>query len=138
MIIYMKLWKDIIRFKEILYDYIKMSETPKMSGCVKWFNKKTGYGFINEKDTSKDYFVHFSGLNVSSNDVFRFLVEGEYVEFSTSTNNNQVIASNVSGVGGGKLMCEHRTEHHFRPRQQRRPTDSDKPPKKRIRMDDTD
>lgn len=116
-----------------------MSETPKMSGCVKWFNKKTGYGFINEPSSGKDFFVHFSGLSVSSDDVFRFLVQGEYVEFSTSTNNNQVIASDVSGVAGGKLMCENRVEHHMRNRPNGRGrSDTDKPPKKRIRMEDTD
>jgi CspA family cold shock protein len=117
-----------------------MSETPRLSGCVKWFNKKTGYGFINVSgEDSVDYFVHFSGLSVSTDDVFRFLVEGEYVEFSTSTNNEKVIAVDVTGPQRGKLMCEHRVQHHRRPpRSESNATQGDKPPKKRIRMEETD
>lgn len=48
-----------------------------MTGKVKWFSNTKGYGFItNEK--GDDIFVHYSGIN---SDGFKFLVEGDVVEF---------------------------------------------------------
>ncbi|MCF8368935.1 MAG: cold shock domain-containing protein [Bacteroidales bacterium] len=34
-------------------------------GTVKFFNDSKGFGFITEKDSSKEYFVHSSGLKES-------------------------------------------------------------------------
>ncbi|MCG8311087.1 MAG: cold shock domain-containing protein [Cytophagales bacterium] len=31
-------------------------------GKVKFFNESKGYGFIKDKETEKEYFVHVSGL----------------------------------------------------------------------------
>lgn len=31
-------------------------------GIVKFFNESKGYGFIKDKDSEKEYFVHVSGL----------------------------------------------------------------------------
>ncbi|CAI2718667.1 cold-shock protein [Nitrospina watsonii] len=49
-------------------------------GRVKWFNQSKGYGFI-EADDGKDYFVHFSEIQV---DGFKTLQEGQLVEFEGS------------------------------------------------------
>lgn len=46
-------------------------------GIVKWFNKKKGYGFINE-DGGRDIFVHFSSIEM---DGYKSLAEGEQVRF---------------------------------------------------------
>lgn len=89
----------------------------RLTGRVKWFNNKTGYGFITVTDGSSagtDVFVHHSGIGVSS-EQYKYLVEGEYVEFSMvsvpdSTHTHQ--ASSVTGIKGGKLMCE--TRHDSR------------------------
>ena len=71
-----------------------------------------------------EVFVHHSGLKVGS-EQFRYLVEGEYVELEvreTEGNGDNVVPRRglgavpryqgveVRGIGGGKLMCETRSE----------------------------
>ena len=83
----------------------------RITGCVKWFNNKTGFGFITGSD-GKDIFVHHNAINVATKQ-YRYLVQGEYVEFELvdSTNaNHQVQANNVTGINKQKLMCETRNE----------------------------
>ena len=49
-------------------------------GTVKFFNELKGFGFIKDADSSKEYFVHSSGLteNVRENDEVTFdLQEGK-------------------------------------------------------------
>jgi len=87
----------------------------RLIGRVKWFNNKAGYGFITVTDgvrSGSDVFVHHSSVNVE-NQQYKYLVQGEYVEFSlikTASGNHEWQASNVSGINGGKLMCETRRE----------------------------
>lgn len=84
-------------------------------GRVKWFNNKAGYGFITVTDGSRagtDVFVHHSAINVDS-EQYKYLVQGEYVEFdlsNTPTGNHEFQAAGVCGIKGGKLMCETRRE----------------------------
>jgi len=92
------------------------SSTPEsLTGRVKWFNNKTGYGFITIADGAKagdDIFVHHSAVNVSDQQ-YKFLVQGEYVEFvltAVEGGKHPFQAANVSGIKGGKLMCETRNE----------------------------
>ena len=90
----------------------------RLTGRVKWFNNKTGFGFISVvggndqyKDAS-EIFVHHSAVAVSQ-EQYRYLVEGEYVEFSVVTSDGGVHkfqAGDVRGVKGGKLFCETRRE----------------------------
>ena len=87
----------------------------KTQGRVKWFNNRAGYGFITvsageNKDT--DVFVHHSSIQVSK-EQYRYLMQGEYVEFKMcelEDANHKWQAGEVSGVGGGQLMCETRLE----------------------------
>jgi CspA family cold shock protein len=46
-------------------------------GTVKFYNEFKGFGFIKEEDTSKEYFVHSSGLKdrIKENDVVTFDLE---------------------------------------------------------------
>lgn len=86
------------------------TSTERYSGRVKWFNNKNGYGFISSKidDEDLDIFVHHSELSTDV-DQFRYLLEGEYVEFSlnkTSDDDEKISAQKVKGLDGGKLMCE--------------------------------
>ena len=83
----------------------------KVTGQVKWFNKKAGYGFItvcDTENTGKDIFVHYSSLKVN-NTQYRYLVQGEYVEFNLVKLDGEKYefhAVDVSGIKGGPIMCE--------------------------------
>jgi CspA family cold shock protein len=85
----------------------------KLVGKVKWFNNKAGYGFITASEgehSGKDIFVHYSTINVS-NLQYKYLVQGEYVEFELVKSQNdkhEYQATNVVGIKGGQLMCETR------------------------------
>ena len=91
--------------------------TDRFTGRVKWFNNKAGYGFITVTDGPKsgsDIFVHHSSINVISQQ-YKYLVQGEYIEFTlsnVSSGNHEFQAVDVSGIKGGKLMCE--TRHELR------------------------
>lgn len=90
------------------------SKNVRTTGVVKWFNNKTGYGFItinSGQDNGKDIFVHHSSINVEKKQ-YKYLVQGEYVEFEIIPVNNkhQHQSHNISGINGGKLMCESREE----------------------------
>jgi CspA family cold shock protein len=92
-----------------------VSSSEKFTGRVKWFNNKSGYGFITVTDGSKsgiDVFVHHTSIKVDS-EQYKYLVQGEYVEFflsDTKTDNHEYQAGDVCGIKGGKLMCETRSD----------------------------
>ena len=84
-------------------------------GRCKWFNGRKGFGFITTVGTDEptDVFVHHSNVNVAS-EQYKYLVEGEYVSFNvteTSEGEHKHQAADVTGVMGGKLMCETRTDN---------------------------
>jgi cold shock CspA family protein len=88
-------------------------ETARLIGQVKWFNNKSGYGFITVSDgenSGKDIFAHFSTIHVGDSQ-YKYLVQGEYVEFELTSSTNgahEFQATNISGIKGGRLMCETR------------------------------
>ena len=61
------------------------------SGKVKWFHKKKGYGFITHD--SGDVFVHYS---VIKGDGFKYLEDGEQVDFEMEKSANGLKATSVS------------------------------------------
>jgi cold shock CspA family protein len=92
-----------------------VTSSERMTGRVKWFNNQYGYGFITVTDgeqSGTDIFVHHSGVQVSSQQ-YKYLVQGEYVQFklvTSSEGKHEFQASDVSGINGGKLMCETRRD----------------------------
>ena len=126
-------------------DVVTPLDSELLLGRVKWFNNKAGYGFITVTDgprSGTDVFVHHSAIEVE-NQQYKYLVQGEYVEFGltrTSSGDHEWQASKVSGIKGGKLMCETRREFKIArssykseeetpaPRQQRAPRES-RPPR---------
>ena len=90
---------------------------PRLIGRVKWFNNKAGYGFVTITDgeqSGSDIFVHHSSINVS-NQQYKYLVQGEYIEFNlinVENSTHECQAAYVGGIKGGKLMCE--TRHEFK------------------------
>ena len=102
-----------------------VSSVPRLTGRVKWFNNRSGFGFVTvvggESD-GQDIFVHYTSLSVKS-EQYMYLVQGEYVNFDLGRmpegekHEHQALA--VTGVNGGALMCETRREN---PRPKRRYT----------------
>ena len=60
-------------------------------GTVKFFNESKGFGFIKEDDSTKEYFVHVSGLI----DEIR---EGDSVEFELTEGKKGLNAVNVKVI----------------------------------------
>lgn len=101
--------------------HITMSESvesetiqSKIMGKVKWFNNKAGYGFITVCDDgdykNNDIFTHYSAICVT-NSQYKYLVQGEYVEFDlvkSAGGDHEYKAISVIGIRGGDLMCETR------------------------------
>lgn len=85
----------------------------RVIGKVKWFNNKSGFGFITVlegENKDRDIFVHFSSVHVPDTQ-YRYLVQGEYVEVELvkpERGDHDLHAVNVTGPKGGDLMCETR------------------------------
>ena len=64
----------------------------KQKGTVKFFNSEKGFGFIKHDDSSKETFVHVSGLQSD-------IKEGDAVEFDLQEGKKGMNAVNVKVIG---------------------------------------
>ncbi len=66
-------------------------------GQVKWFNKSRGYGFVTALDDKKDYFIHYSCIDMQG---YKYLNSGDIVDFEVGTTdkNNREQAVNVRRI----------------------------------------
>ena len=89
-----------------------MASNTSVSGCVKWFNSKHKYGFINVVSEGEhknvDIFVHQSNITTKE-PCYRYLVAGENVKFEIKITDDQKHpkqAVNVLSETDSPLKCE--------------------------------
>lgn len=63
-----------------------------MTGTVKWFNAKKGFGFITGED-GKDVFAHFSQINSEG---YKSLEEGQKVSYDVAEGAKGPQAENIT------------------------------------------
>ena len=63
-----------------------------LTGKVKWFNSKKGYGFISPDNGTKDIFVHISAIEKSG---ISSLNENDKVSYDEARNNGKISAANI-------------------------------------------
>ena len=78
--------------KEAAQEQEKQVVATKVSGTVKWFNVKKGFGFI-VRDSGDEIFVHFRAIRGRGRRVLR---QGQLVRFNVVEADKGLQADNVS------------------------------------------
>jgi len=80
--------------------------TTVSTGKVKWFNKKSGFGFI-LREGQKDLFVHFSAIDMEG---FKVLYPGDMVSYEVVNSDKGEQAANVKLVERAKRPARNRDQ----------------------------
>ena len=64
-----------------------------LSGKVKWFNYKKGYGFITPDEGDKDVFVHITAMREAN---LHRLEEGPDISYELKEENGKTCATNLT------------------------------------------
>ncbi len=67
--------------------------TTRLTGKVKWFDPRKGFGFIESDETNEDVFVHYLEIQVEG---FKLLNEGQTVEFTPLKRDRGLAAEDVT------------------------------------------
>ena len=65
------------------------------TGKVKWFNRKKGYGFVDQDDDEKDMFLHITALQKANISV---LNEGDKISYDVEDENGRQSAVNIKQI----------------------------------------
>ena len=82
----------------------------KVTGKVKFFDSKKGFGFITPNEGGEDVFVHQTAIHAQG---FRSLAEGEDVEFEVAVDDRKQgkkYAVNVTGPQGSFVQGAKRND----------------------------
>ena len=78
----------------------------RLTGIVKWFDVKKGFGFLVGPD-GQDVFVHFSSIE---SDGFRVLKDGETVEYGITTGEKGLHAHSVKRLNPPRARADEPAE----------------------------
>tara|TARA_Y100001970_G_scaffold235580_1_gene294685 strand:- start:364 stop:579 length:216 start_codon:yes stop_codon:yes gene_type:complete len=66
-----------------------------LTGAVKWYNSKKGYGFVQRDDGEKDVFIHASAVKAAG---LRYLQESEKISFDLEDGPKGPNATNIKKI----------------------------------------